>query len=78
MAASMSYLISGVGTTKDSNMGASARGGGILIIMHGRSRLTIYSRIPAETEHVGFSRTRQTLLALSVKRGEVLGKSHEG
>ena len=30
------------------------------------------------TEHVGFSPTRQTLLAPSAKHREVLGESHEG
>ena len=32
----------------------------------------------AGTEHVGFSPTRQTLLASSAKRREVFGESHEG
>ena len=32
----------------------------------------------AGTEHVGFSPTRQTLLATSLKRREVFGESHEG
>ena len=32
----------------------------------------------AGTKHFGFSPTRQTLLAPSVKRREVLGESHEG
>ena len=32
----------------------------------------------AGTEHVGFSRTRQTLLAPSAKRREVFGEPHEG
>ena len=43
---------------------------GVLDIMHGRSGMTIDPRIPynAGTEHVGFSRTRQTLLAPSAKR----------
>ena len=31
----------------------------------------------AGTEHVGFSPTRQTLLAPSAKRREVFGESHE-
>ena len=44
--------------------------------MHGRSRMTIDPRIPAE--HVGFSPTRQILLAPSAKRREVFGESHEG
>ena len=50
--------------------------------MHGRIVLymTIGPRIPysAGTEHVRFSPTRQTLLAPSEKRREVLGESHEG
>ena len=33
---------------------------------------------PSHTEHVGFSPTRQTLLAPTAKRREVLGESHEG
>ena len=32
----------------------------------------------AGTEHVGFSPTRETLLAPSTKRREVFGESHEG
>ena len=32
----------------------------------------------ARTEHVGFSPTRQTLVAPRAKRREVLGESHEG
>ena len=42
---------------------------GALIAMHGRSRMTLDLRIhtrpshPAGTEHVGFSPTRQALLA---------------
>ena len=32
----------------------------------------------AGTEHVGFSPTRQTLLAPSAKRREVFGQSHDG
>ena len=54
------------------------RGGGGLIILHGRSRMTIDSCIPARTEHVGFSPTRQISLAPSAKRREVFGESHEG
>ena len=49
--------------------------------MHGRSRMTIDPRIPlfnAGTEHVGFSQTRQALLAPSAKRREVPGESREG
>ena len=49
--------------------------------MHGRSRMTIAIRPShpyyAGTEHVGFSPTRQTLLAPSAKRREVFGESHE-
>ena len=45
-------------------------GGGVLIIMHGRSRMTEDHRIPTTgTEHVGFSPPRQALLAPSAKRG---------
>ena len=47
-------------------------------MMHGRSRKTIYPRIPIMPEHVGFSPTRQTLLAPSAKRREVFGESHKG
>ena len=32
----------------------------------------------AGTEHVGYSPTRQTLLAPSAKRREMFGESHEG
>ena len=49
--------------------------------VHGRSRMTVDPRIPtiyAATEHVGFSPTRQTLLAPSAKRREVFGESLEG
>ena len=52
------------------------------IFMHGRSRMTIGYRplhtYNAGTEHVGFSPTRQTLLAPSAKRLEEFGESHEG
>ena len=45
-------------------------GGGVHIVMYGRSGMTIDPRIPynARTQHVGFSPTRQTLLAQSAKR----------
>ena len=56
-------------------------GRGVLTIMHGRSRM--YDRRPwhpynAGTEQVGFSPTRQALLAPSARRREVFGESHEG
>ena len=63
------------------------RGGGgrvYSIFMHGRTRLTIAIRpshtytYNARTEHVGFSPTRQALLAPSAKRREVFAESHEG
>ncbi|CAN0122714.1 unnamed protein product [Laminaria digitata] len=58
------------------------RRGGVLIIMHGRSRMTIYRPshpYNAGTEHVGgFSPIRQASLAPSAKRREVFGDSHEG
>ena len=45
-----------------------------LILMHSRSRMTIWYRPShpdnAGTEHVGFSPTRQTLLAPGAKRRE--------
>ena len=52
----------------------------VLDLMHGRSRttMTIDPRIRDGTEHVGFSPTRQTLLAQSAKRREVSGESREG
>ena len=56
-------------------------GGGVLIIMHGRSRMTIDSLHPykAGTEHVGFSPTRKADIAInSAKRREMFGESHEG
>ena len=37
-----------------------------------------FLQLVAETEHVEFSRTRQTLLAPRAKRRGVLGESHEG
>ena len=49
--------------------------------VHGRSCMTKDPRIPtifAETERVGFSPTRQTLLAPCAKRRAVFGESHEG
>ena len=51
-----------------------------LDIMHGRSRMTIDPLHPynAGTEHVGFSSTRQTLLAPSAKRCEVFSELHGG
>ena len=57
-------------------------GGVYSIFMHSRSRMPIAIRPSrpcyAGTEHVGFSPTRQTLLAPSAKHREVFGKSHEG
>ena len=57
-------------------------GGVYSIFMHGRSRMAIAIRPShphnVRTEHVGFSPTRQTLFALSSKRREVFGESHEG
>ena len=49
-------------------------------VMHGRGGMTIDPRIltmPGR-QPVGFSRTRDTLLAPSAKRREVFGESHEG
>ena len=56
-----------------------AGAGGVLGIMHGRSRMNIDPRISllCRDGHVGFSSTRQTLFAPSVKRREMLGESHE-
>ena len=53
-------------------------GGGVHIVMYGRSGMTIDPRIPynARTQHVGFSPTRQTLLAQSAKRRGVLSLIH--
>ena len=47
--------------------------------VHGRSRMAPRSShlYYAGAEHVGFSPTRQTLLAPSAKRREVFGESHE-
>ena len=39
---------------------------------------TLASVLCRDGEHVGFSPTSQTLLALSAKRREVFGESHEG
>ena len=62
--------------------GKGREGKGVLIVMHGRGCMTIDPRIPtnAGTEHVGFSPTRQTLLACTEREAkrEVLGESHEG
>ena len=55
-------------------------GGGVLDIMHGRSRMAIDRPLylyHTETEHVGFLPTRQTMRAPSAKRGEVFGESNE-
>ena len=51
-------------------------GGGCTQFVHGRSRMAIRPSHPyyAGTEHVGFSPTRQTLLAPSAKRRAVLGR----
>ena len=55
-------------------------GGGVLIIMHGRSRMTIDPRIPTMPGRStsGFRRPGRHLLAPSAKRREVFGESHEG
>ena len=62
--------------------GARARGrGGGTQFVHGRVRMTIdrpSHPCYAGTEHIGFSPTRQTLLAPREKRREVFGESHEG
>ena len=52
-------------------------GGGYSVFMNGYSRMTTDPRTPtnAGTEYVGFSPTRQTLLAPSAKRREVFGES---
>ena len=59
---------------------ATQEGGGCTHVMHGRVHVTIDPRIPtiAGTEHFEFSPAKQTLLAPSAKRREVLGESHEG
>ena len=44
-------------------------------VMHGSYTLASL-RCPRLTEHIGMSPTRQTLLAPSAKRREVLGESH--
>ena len=51
--------------------------GGVLIIMHGRSRMTIDPRIPTMPGQstLGF---QPPLLAPGAKRREVFGESHEG
>ena len=54
---------------------------GCTLFMHGRSRISIHSPshpCNAGTEHVGFSPTRQISPALSAKRCEVFGESHDG
>ena len=55
-------------------------GEGCTHVMRGRGRIAIDPRIPIlpGPERVGDSPTRQTLLAPSAKRREVLGESYEG
>ena len=54
-------------------------GGGVLIVMRGRSRMTIDARVPAKCRdgyNVGFSPTRQTLFAPGLaRRHDLLGES---
>ena len=62
---------------------ANTQGGvgrGVLITIHGRSRMTMDPRIPTMpgTEHVGLSPTRQTSLAPSAKRREVSASRMKG
>ena len=57
--------------------GDKRRGGGVLMFMHGRSG--IYGHRPLHpysdrTEHVGFSSTRQTLIAYEVGSAAVYGE----
>ena len=55
--------------------------GGVLIVMHGSSRMTIDPRIPTMPGQStsGFHRPGTELLAPpSAKRREVLGESHKG
>ena len=50
------------------------RGGGVLIVIHSHSRMTIDRPSHPDnsgTDHVGLSPTRLTLLAPSQKRGDV-------
>ena len=65
---------------KNKEQGEGSGGGGVLsLCMAVVVCMTIAIRpYYAETEHVGFSPTRQTLLAPSAKRREVFGESHEG
>ena len=62
--------------------GARGAGGGCTNFMHGRSGMTIATSPShshnAATEHIGFSPTRQTLLAPKAKRREMFGESREG
>ena len=68
------------GSGEHSTLGPGGRG--VLLFVHGRSRMTVDHRpshpCNAGMEDVGFTLTRQTLLAPSAKRREVLGESHEG
>ena len=68
------------GLTNVATVGVEGGGRACTQFVHGRSRMTINPEHPyyAGTEHVGFSPTRQTLLAPSAKRREVFGESHEG
>ena len=56
-----------------------AGGRGVLMPMHGRSRITGPSHpYNTGTEHARVSLTRHTMLVPSVKRREVFGESREG
>ena len=59
---------------------ARTEGGGVLIVMHGRSHVTSDPRIPTMPgrSNVGLPPTRQTSLARSACHREVFGESHEG
>ena len=69
------------GTLSQAWRGVRPRAGGwCAYAMHGRSRMTIDPSHPCNVlaEHVGFSPTRQTLLAPKrEEKREVVGESHE-
>ena len=72
----------GGGGLRRAGGGRRSVGGEYTQFVHGRSRIAVRCRplhpYNAGTEHVGFSQTRQALLAPSAQRHEVFGESHNG
>ena len=74
-------LIFEVGRERGQRAAADGGGGGVLVAIHGRSRMTIHPRIPtmpglstSDVHRPGM----HCLLALGVERRAVFGESHEG